>query len=109
MRQVLLVLALLSSALLEESCSKDQAEDCGSVASNKYRKTVLVTGGSGFVAHHVVETILDRTDWGVVCLDRLDLSGRVNRLEQVLESRAQDRSLERRFLCSSLSAFALSP
>ena len=89
MRQVRLVLALLSPALQEESCSKDQAEDCGSVASNKYRKTVLVTGGSGFVAHHVVETILDRTDWGVVCLDRLDLSGRVNRLEQMLASRPE--------------------
>ena len=32
----------------------------------------MVTGGSGFVAHHVIETILDNTDWNVVSLDRLD-------------------------------------
>ena len=31
---------------------------------------MLVTGGSGFVAHHVIETILDNTDWDVVSLDR---------------------------------------
>ena len=31
---------------------------------------MLVTGGSGFVAHHVIETILDNTDWSVVSLDR---------------------------------------
>ena len=37
---------------------------------HNFRKTVLVTGGSGFVAHHVIETILDNTDWDVVSLDR---------------------------------------
>ena len=91
MRHLLLLLALLSPALLEDSCNKDQEEDCGPRTSNNYRKTVLVTGGSGFVAHHVVETILDTTDWNVVCLDRLDLSGRVNRLEQILAARQEDR------------------
>ena len=54
-------------------------------------RNVLVTGGSGFVAHHVIETILDSTDWNVVSLDRLDLSGRINRLEQVLAGREKDR------------------
>ena len=94
--QLLLVLALLSSVLLQETCSQDQP-DCGAPAENKFQaksgqvKAVLVTGGSGFVAHHVIETILDTTDWNVVSLDRLDLSGRVNRLEQVLASREKDR------------------
>jgi len=87
-------LGVLSPVLLQESCSKEgQKEDCGAEPKNKFRKTVLVTGGSGFVAHHVVETILDTTDWNVVSLDRLDLSGRQNRLEQVLSSRKkEDRS-----------------
>jgi len=91
---VLIVLGVLSPVLLQESCSKeDQREDCGAEPRNKFRKTVLVTGGSGFVAHHVVETILDTTDWNVVSLDRLDLSGRQNRLEQVLSAREKgDRS-----------------
>ena len=31
---------------------------------------MLVTGGSGFVAHHVIEAILDTTNWNVVSLDR---------------------------------------
>ena len=43
-------------------------------------KTVLVTGGAGFVAHHVIEKILRETDWNVVSLDRLDFSGNLNRL-----------------------------
>merc|ERR1719158_2729728 len=91
---ILLPSLFLSSVLgLDEgSCSKDgDKEDCGAKKENKFKKTVLVTGGSGFVAHHVIETILDTTDWNVVSLDRLDLSGRINRLEQVLASREKDR------------------
>jgi len=33
---------------------------------------VLVTGGCGFVGHHVVEHFLKNTDWDIVVLDRLD-------------------------------------
>ena len=63
----------------EESCSAGDGH-CGDPAPrSQYRKSVLVTGGAGFVAHHVVEAILETTDWDVVSLDRLDLSGRINR------------------------------
>lgn len=41
---------------------------------------VLVTGGAGFVGHHVVQHLLETTDWDVILLDRLDLSGNLNRL-----------------------------
>jgi len=34
-------------------------------------KRVLVTGGCGFIGHHLVEHILKNTDWEVICLDRL--------------------------------------
>ena len=47
-------------------------------------KTILVTGGAGFIAHHVIEEILDNTDWNIVSLDRLDFSGNLNRLQEVV-------------------------
>lgn len=39
-----------------------------------------MTGGAGFIGHHLVEHILKTTDWEVVTLDRLDTSGNLNRL-----------------------------
>lgn len=48
-------------------------------------KTVMVTGGAGFIAHHVIEYILDNTDWNIVCLDRLDTAGNLNRLADILK------------------------
>ena len=48
-------------------------------------KKVLVTGGAGFVGHHVIEAILRQTDAEVVSLDRLDTSGTLFRLQHVLQ------------------------
>ncbi len=48
-------------------------------------KRVLITGGAGFIAHHLVETILLQTDWEIVSLDRLDFSGNLNRLHDILQ------------------------
>jgi dTDP-glucose 4,6-dehydratase len=41
---------------------------------------VLVTGGAGFIGHHLIEHILKNTNWQIVSLDRLDTSGNLNRL-----------------------------
>lgn len=46
---------------------------------------VLITGGCGFIAHHLIETLLDQTDWQIVSLDRLDFSGSLNRLEDIMK------------------------
>ena len=45
--------------------------------------TVLVTGGAGFIGHHLVEHILRNTDWRITFLDRLDVSGNLNRLTEI--------------------------
>ena len=47
-------------------------------------KTVLITGGAGFVAHHVIYYFLKHTDWNIVSLDRLDFSGNLNRLSDMM-------------------------
>jgi len=47
-------------------------------------KTVLITGGAGFIAHHVIDRILKSTDWNIVSLDRLDYSGNLNRLHHMM-------------------------
>ena len=55
-------------------------------------KKILITGGAGFIAHHVIDKILSTTDWEVVTLDRLDFSGNLNRLNEVVSSyRSEDR------------------
>lgn len=49
-------------------------------------KRVLITGGAGFIAHHLVGYLLKETDYEIVTLDRLDYSGNLNRLDDVLQS-----------------------
>jgi dTDP-glucose 4,6-dehydratase len=48
-------------------------------------KTILVTGGAGFIAHHTVDYLLKNTDFNIVTLDRLDYSGNLNRLNDVVK------------------------
>ena len=47
-------------------------------------KKVLITGGAGFIAHHTIKYFLDNTDWSIVSLDRLDYSGNLNRLSDMM-------------------------
>ena len=49
-------------------------------------KKVLITGGAGFIAHHLIGQILKNTDWEVISLDRLDYSGNLNRLHDLMLS-----------------------
>ena len=49
-------------------------------------KKVLITGGAGFIAHHLIYHILKTTNWEIVSLDRLDYSGNLNRLDNILSS-----------------------
>ena len=47
-------------------------------------KKVLITGGAGFIAHHIISHIIENTDWDIVTVDRLDLSGNLNRLDEIV-------------------------
>jgi dTDP-glucose 4,6-dehydratase len=47
-------------------------------------KRALITGGAGFIAHHLIGHVLKNTDWEIVTLDRLDYSGNLNRLNDLL-------------------------
>ena len=54
-------------------------------------KKVLITGGAGFIAHHLIFYLLNNTDWNVVSLDRLDYSGNLNRLDNILSKLTQEQ------------------
>ena len=47
-------------------------------------KKVLITGGAGFISHHLIYYLLENSDWEIVSLDRLDYSGNLNRLNDIL-------------------------
>jgi len=49
-------------------------------------KRVLITGGSGFIGHHMINLLLKQTDWELISLDRLDYSGNLNRLHNVMSN-----------------------
>jgi dTDP-glucose 4,6-dehydratase len=46
-------------------------------------KRILITGGGGFIGHHFVEGLLKSTDWEIVIVDRLDISGNLERLRDI--------------------------
>lgn len=67
-------------------------------------KTILVTGGAGFIAHHVIDKILSETDWKIVTLDRLDYSGNLNRLNEVVMSHPEQERKRVRVVHHDLKA-----
>ena len=46
--------------------------------------TILLTGGAGFIGHHLTEYLLKNTEHSIVILDRLDISGTMNRIDDVI-------------------------
>lgn len=54
-------------------------------------KNMLITGGAGFVGHHIVDYYLKNTDNHITVLDRLDISGNLDRIYS-LESYQNNKS-----------------
>ena len=48
---------------------------------------VLLTGGAGFIGHHMVEHFLTETDWEVQVLDKLTYAGSLGRLAQFKDNK----------------------
>ena len=48
-------------------------------------KKILITGGAGFIGHHLIEEIFKKTNYDIVSLDRLDTSGNLNRIADILQ------------------------
>ncbi len=46
-------------------------------------KKILITGGCGFIGHHVVEHFLKNTDFDIVILDGLNYAGNLNRFNDM--------------------------
>jgi len=53
-------------------------------------KRCLITGACGFIGHHIVDLFLKETDWEIISLDRLDYSGNLNRLNEVVSTYPKD-------------------
>jgi len=56
---------------------------------------ILITGGCGFVGHHVVEGILKNTDWDIIVLDKLTYAS--NGLDRLRDIKAFDKNRVRMF------------
>lgn len=46
---------------------------------------ILITGGAGFIGHHIIFKLLNETNCKIISLDRLDYSGSYNRIHEILE------------------------
>ena len=67
-------------------------------------KKILITGGAGFIAHHLIDKILSSTDWEIITLDRLDFSGNLNRLNEVVRSYPESEQKRVRVIHHDLKA-----
>ena len=62
---------------------------------------ILITGGNGFIGHHLVEHILKNTDWDIDIIDRMSYAS--NGYERLKDVKAYDDKRVRHF-CADFRA-----
>ena len=67
-------------------------------------KHILITGGAGFIAHHLINLIIKTTDWRITTVDRLDYSGNLNRLADVMQDHSPSARKRLRTIYHDLKA-----
>ena len=50
------------------------------------KQTILITGGAGFIGHHIINKFLSNTNYHLISLDRLDYSGTYNRIQEIIDN-----------------------
>ena len=68
------------------------------------KKRILITGGAGFIAHHIIRHFLKNTDWEIVSLDRLDYSGNLNRIADMMNEFDKETQKRLRIIFHDLRA-----
>ena len=68
------------------------------------KKRILITGGAGFIGHHLIWYLLNNTSWDIVSLDRLDFSGNLNRINEILNSTTKQNNKRVKIVFHDLKA-----
>jgi dTDP-glucose 4,6-dehydratase len=66
-------------------------------------KTILVTGGAGFIGHHMIRRLL-KDGYNIISMDRLDFSGNLNRLHELGQEFGTDTMKQLRVIYHDLRA-----
>ena len=60
-------------------------------------KTILITGGCGFIGHHFVEHVFINTDWNIIVIDKLSYAS--NGFERLRDTEILDTERIKVFTC----------